>query len=200
MKSTIKEFIIDPKTGKLALNPIYRKRINTLIRELQKHPDGFIAMETWADPRIAVAGLRAEAEANPCGTACCLAGKAGLMKVFQAQGFSWRFDDLATTHGGTLRSYVFDPSNAFTMNPSAFFGAALTSAVFTGHWACANLSTPAQAIIVLRAFLRDAETAKRQGFLWEPSTRTQSRIRAMSPERKNFPVSQRAAIRISQQA
>ncbi len=160
---------------------IHRQRLAQLADELDKL-EGFINMKAWV---YVGAGTLEDAQAHPCGTAACIAGKAGLMPVFRAQGFRWWFPSPAFRHG------------EFTEKPSVFFGDDVSNAVFTGYWAVRNIHTPEHVVLVLEAFLSDWTfenfVASAEGDMlftsnWEPPYKVQDAVEATAPQEKFFPV------------
>ncbi len=165
----------------------WRRRIKTLVAELSKL-EGFIHMTGWmAEPNTTTdegyEKFLKRARKNPCGTAACIAGKAGLMDVFRKEGFYW---DYYSGRGG------------FSIEASAFFGQDVHYSVFTGYWAVRNIDTPQQAVIVLQAFLKEwtwATYQKVRGsaedpFLrsWMPPAAIRDRVEALRVKEKFFPV------------
>ncbi len=167
-----------------------RRRLNTLADELS-NLDGFVHMGDWMTvphrDSLDRSNLRRAAQANPCGTAACIAGKAGLMEVFREEGFEWDFKDWG-----------------FTIPPLDFFGVEAYVAVFCGKWAMQHIHTPQQAALVLRDFLaQEAQGALPAELssvtytsmspatyaMWSPSEPVQQAVEACPPPQKNFPVS-----------
>lgn len=143
-------------------------RIAQLADELEKL-EGFIYMTDWVRG-VSMDDVEA-AYANPCGTAACIAGKAGLMSVFHARGYKW-------------------DGFGFTTRPEVFFGRRVYYSIFVGTWAQDNIHTPQQAALVLRDFLQwftlEAWWAQVN---WTPSDQLCDEITALRPTEKVFPVS-----------
>lgn len=171
--------------GALHQSEPFRGRTLQLIAELEKM-DGYLSMQQWVDTRLVTVNseeLWQAAVEHPCGTACCLAGKAALMPVFREQGFRLNPDICSNTHR------LYSSSIVFQTQPYVFFGYSLYSAVFTGIWCIKHLHTIAQAAELLRCFLADFEEASRRRTAWLPPATARDRIKAMfDGHDKTFPV------------
>lgn len=165
---------------------LQRERVLQLIEGLKAAPDGYVLMRNWTDsnyvdvPEEMREDYMKRASANPCGTACCIAGKAGLMPVFQDQGFKW------------LDYWAEPDETPFSIHPLQFFGRSLYQAVLVGQWTMDNIETTAQAIMVLEAFLAEGGIEVRLSNDWVPAN--EDEILALAPkewldEDDRFPVS-----------
>lgn len=153
----------------------FQARLRLLIAKLRTM-DGFIDMGRWTDMDLPQSKLK-DAMSNPCGTACCLAGKAGLMPEFHKLGFKWKWEH--TFYMG------------FTIEPEEFFGHVIRQALFAGDWTMANLSTPRQAVLVMEHLLDDPREAAACGSYWMPAADIRARVHELAPAERHFPVSQR---------
>lgn len=145
--------------GVRLLSP-YIERLDLLIEKFEAMDGGFLHMPYWVirpcDQRDPEEFLR-QARTNPCGTAACIAGKAGFMAEFEEMGY--RVVPLSTSGKSGFW---------FSIEPKIFFGLTLYNAVLVGHWAVENIHIPAQAAAVLRAFKADLGRAWRAGYTWTP--------------------------------
>ena len=134
------------------------RRINILIEELEKlrkeNPKGKFDMGTWCSIKRAATRLLLrkqilEAIQNPCGTAACLAGKAGLIPRIRRMGFKW---DTAKSRGNVAdfryKKLIGNVAVQF------FFGSAVFHRVFTRTY---SISTLYQGIQALKCFVKDYE-------------------------------------------
>jgi len=147
------------------MQEIYKKRIKQLIKEFKKQGTaGAIHMNSWVYGRPD----SVKALANPCGTAACIAGKAGLMPAFRKKGFRWNF-----------------LTRRFSNPPEVFFGNEVYCAVFIGTWCSKHIHTPAQAVLVLEDFLENG----RLDCEWVPTPSVAEQVEALNPDYKIFEVS-----------
>lgn len=139
---------------------IQLKRIEILIEELEKlrkeNPRGIFDMGDWcaldsAPTKTELDKQIKEATKNPCGTAACLAGKAGLIPRIRQMGFRWGsrvsilgWDSYA--YGGFRYKDYFD-DNAI----EAFFGEEVLNTVF---YDTATINTLYQGIKALKKFIQ----------------------------------------------
>ncbi len=97
-------------------NKVQLRRVKMLIEEfeeiLRTVPKPNFNMKMWCELRtsnLVNSNLRAkirEAVKNPCGTAACLAGKAGLMPRFRRLGFKW--DDIFDQNTEFYGTFSYD--------------------------------------------------------------------------------------------
>ncbi len=159
----------------------FLRRIKILIEEFEKFGNkGFVYMDEWvntdnvpeSDMGRGDRKFIIEAGKNPCGTAACIAGKAGLMPRFRRLGFKYNI------YWGS-----------FNVSADRFFGESFHEAVFVGRFAVSNVHTPKQAVILMKAFLEDVDRAEALGVDWVPNERVRNRITKLTPDVKTFPVS-----------
>jgi len=157
-------------------------RVKQLIEEFRIFNDvGFINMVDWAVSEAPGTEYDKLTQAinNPCGTAACIAGKAGLMQVFRDQGFKWCFRN-----------------DGFSIEPQEFFGEETYNCVFIGTWCSEHVHTPTHAVLVLEDFLRQWDQALNDGKVanfnhyWEPEASVVKMIYESRPDVKEFPASQ----------
>lgn len=181
-------------TEKIGRHPTYynryhRRRLLRLIAEFERL-DGFVYMDAFvvgnncaawisgADFKLQDEHLRA-AIRNPCGTAACIAGKAGLMPVFRRQGLRYNYQD----------------SGQYQKQLEKFFGIAVTRAVFLGDWAISHIHTSKHARIVLSDLVAEADKCNPDWFCvrfttdWLPTNKTARIVLKSQPKEKVFPVS-----------
>jgi len=139
------------KTTKVQLD-----RIRILIEELEKlrkdNPKGKFNMGIWCDLEFARTKTKLqkqimEATKNPCGTAACLAGKAGLMPRFRRMGFKW------TAHSSGYADFSYK-GNLGDDAVKAFFGYDVFTDVFLNT---NEIKTLFQGINALRQFVEDED-------------------------------------------
>lgn len=130
------------------------RRIKILIEELEKLPtDGVFKMDTWCELSggfgTSLKSKIRKAVRNPCGTAACLAGKAGLIPRIRRMGFKW--DVLGRWgHHANFRYKTFIGGSARW----EFFGEDVNDAVFTS---IDTIDTLPEGIEALKEFVKDAE-------------------------------------------
>lgn len=168
----------------------YKRRVEILLEELEKLPkESFVYMTDWV---VAGGKLSESDEArfvrsamkNPCGTAACIAGKAGLMPRFRKLGFRWNFEEQYD-----FEDAVYD-----------FFGLMTHRIVFANTLAIQIVDTVEQAVVLVRHFLNNLDdvvswqltnTAYAVLSDYVPPAAVQEQIRALAPEdNKRFPVSE----------
>ena len=153
---------------------MHRRRAETLLEEFRKLGPGFVQMRDWVSEEVPVD----VACANPCGTAACIGGKAGMMEVFREEGFYWT---------GTVS---FRTETVFSVHPREFFGNDMHDAVFLGDWACDYVHTTRHVVLVLEAFLEDLDENSYGHFDedWLPNRDVRDFVEDTQPEWKTFPV------------
>lgn len=143
-------------------------RIKILIEELESLRENTekpaFDMGTWceiseADTKTKIQKQISEAVKNPCQTAACLAGKAGLMPRFRRMGFSWRFSHFGILFGkneiGACASFKYKEYKG-VLAVKMFFGADVTKEVFMQTL---GIRTLFQGINALKEFVAEEETA-----------------------------------------
>lgn len=195
VSSTNIELIEDeraPMGWRVQLAEPYRERFDILIEEFEKFDAGYVHMQHWFvfdDPTTTfISGdyLNSAME-NPCGTAACIAGKAGLMERFQGMGFGFSTDS---------------PNSGFDRHCVQFFGKVVRDFIFMGDFAMNHIKTPQQAVLLMKALRDDM----RDGILtvlgippiapsaWRPRSSVINHIDAIAPSdwkdiEEKFPVS-----------
>ena len=149
------------------MTPIQITRCKVLIRELKLlkantvKPKFFMGnwMSLFLTKRRTTRELHQdimEATRNPCGTACCLAGKAGLIPAIRRMGFKWDVytkDQAFDLFGNARAGFQFGShlGDAAVIN---FFGQLAFSDVFMNIY---NIHTLLQGIKALEAVIKAGE-------------------------------------------
>ncbi len=142
--------------------PIQLHRIEILIEELEKlrqrakerKEEIEFNMGFWITPEMEGPNLKGKidkAVRNPCGTAACLAGKAGLIPRIRRLGF--KFDIVPGSYGAKAEFQYTENGFNYRENSAigAFFGEDVTKKIFIGSH---NIDTLFQGIQALKRFVR----------------------------------------------